>query len=59
MKSGDTVIILGRRRTLVRELASIPGAWEINKPVEGFVHWHKSEIWKPCSKTSDAKKDTK
>jgi hypothetical protein len=52
MKAGDKVQILGRKRTLVRQMPNIPGGWEVDKPVEGFRYWNLDTLktWKPVSK---------
>lgn len=52
MKAGDSVVILGRKRTLVMPMPNIVGGWVINKPVEGFLYWNEYEMkkWRPVSK---------
>jgi hypothetical protein len=52
MTPGDTVIILGRKRKLVRPMPNVENGWEIDKPVDGFRYWHASAVypWAPVSK---------
>jgi hypothetical protein len=50
LKAGDKVVILGRKRTLVRQMPNIAGGWEINKHVDGFRYWNADAmIWRPVS----------